>query len=132
MNLEKGPRRSAPTRDGGLDATLSVPGDQTRPGGESDIDALPGGPPGDRLENRRGIGPFPAAELGVEHLAAEGDLEGRPPPGLQIHADPAGEPVCDRLPETSGLGEVVSNLAVLDRDHGGPSWTLRTHGRHSP
>jgi hypothetical protein len=53
----------------------------------------------------------------VDHLVVDGDLEGRPPPVLQIDAHIAREPVRDRLPETSGLGEIVSNGAVLDRDH---------------
>jgi hypothetical protein len=53
----------------------------------------------------------------VDHLVTEGDLEGRPPSGLQIHAHPVREPVADRLPETSGPGEIPSKRAVLDRDH---------------
>jgi hypothetical protein len=70
-----------------------------------------------RVEDLLGVGPFIAVELGVDHLVVEGDLEGRPSPALQLDADVAREPVGDRLPETSGLGEVVSNRAVLDRDH---------------
>jgi hypothetical protein len=71
----------------------------------------------DSLEDLLGIGPFAAVELGEDHLVVEGDLVGRPPPAFQLDADVAREPVGDRLPETSGLGEVVSNGAVLDRDH---------------
>jgi len=72
-----------------------------------------------RFEDPLGVGPFTAVELGVDHLVVEGDLVGRPPPAFQLDADGAREPVGDRLPETSGLGEVVSNGAVLDRDHAG-------------
>ena len=85
----------------------------------------------DRFENLLGVGPFTAVELGVDHLVVEGDLVGRPPPALQLDADVAREPVGDRLPETSGLGEVVSNRAVLDRDHA-DSVVWRGDGLASP
>ena len=81
------------------------------------ITASRGKPLRDRFEELLGVGPFPAVELGVDPLVVEGDLEGRPPPAFQTDADLAREPVGDRLPETSGLGEIVSNGAVLDRDH---------------
>jgi hypothetical protein len=67
----------------------------------------------------------------VDHLVVEGDLVGRPPPAFQLDADVAREPVGDCLPETSGLGEVVSNRAVLDRDHA-DSVVWRGDGLASP
>ena len=95
------------------------------------ITASRGKPLRDRFEELLGVGPFPAVELGVDHLVVEGDLEGRPPPAIQTDADLAREPVGDRLPETSGLGEIVSNRAVFDRDHAG-SVVSRGDGLSSP
>jgi len=85
----------------------------------------------DRFEDLQGVRPFPAVELGVDHLVVEGDLEGRPPSALKIDTHPAGEPVGNRLPETSGLGEIPSNCAVLDRDHA-DSVVGRGYGLTSP